>query len=100
MILFSQRSHLFFASPLEYDHYGYSNPEQNYFNAQQDVRKINPNATFIRSDIQDKTEFFAYYHLSKNIWEDQLLKLSAKKGFAPHLVGAQNYAKIVADTLK
>jgi hypothetical protein len=46
---------LFFATPVEYDHYGFANPEQNYLNAQQEVQKINPNATIIRSDIQDKT---------------------------------------------
>lgn len=29
-----KRSQLFFATPIEYDHYGYSNPEQNYLTAQ------------------------------------------------------------------
>lgn len=95
-----QRSHLFFSTPVEYDHYGYANPEQNYLQAQNDVRKSNPNATIIRSDIQDKTEFIAYYHHSKNIWEDQLLKLSARKGLSPRLVSSQQYAQVVADTLK
>lgn len=32
--------------------------------------------------------------------EDQLFKLSAKKGFAPKVVSSQKYAEIVANTLK
>ena len=32
--------------------------------------------------------------------EDQLFKLSAKKGFAPKVVNSQKYAEIVANTLK
>lgn len=99
-ILILQKSHLFFATPVEYDHYGFANPEKNYLEAQEHVRKVNPNSTFIRSDIQDKTEFFAYYHHSKNILEDQLFKLSAKKGFAPKVASAQKYAELVANTLK
>lgn len=100
IFVYMKRSQLLFATPVEYDHYGYANPEQNYLTAQQEVQKINPNATIIRSDIQDKTEFFSYFNHSKNIWEDQLMKLSAKKGFAPKVVAAQKYAEIVANTLK
>lgn len=29
-----KKSHLFFATPVEYDHFGYANPEQNYLTAQ------------------------------------------------------------------
>ena len=61
--------------------------------------KIAPQSTIIRSDIQDKTEFFGYFNFSKNFWEDQLLKLSAKKGFSPRVVCATHYAQTVAQSL-
>lgn len=54
----------------------------------------------IRSDIQDKTELFAYYKSSKNIIEDQLLKISKNKGFLPRVVSAQYYAQVVAEQLQ
>ena len=61
--------------------------------------KIAPQSTIIRSDIQDKTEFFSYFNLSKNFWEDQLLKLSQKKGFSPQVVCVKHYAETVAQQL-
>ena len=53
--LCSNRKYLYFATPVEYDHYGYTNPEQNYLQSEKIVQGINPNSTFIRSDVQDRT---------------------------------------------
>lgn len=68
--------------------------------AQNEVRETNPNATIIRSDIQDSTQLFAYYRSSKNVIEDQLLKLTENKGFAPRVVNSQRFAQIVAENMK
>lgn len=48
------RKNLYFATPAEYDHFGYQNPEANYLEYEEIVQKINPNATILRSQIQDK----------------------------------------------
>lgn len=47
------RNHLYFATPVEYDHFGYANPEDNYNSSEDKVFQINPNSTVIRSDVQD-----------------------------------------------
>lgn len=59
MKLFAQvcqkRDNLYFATPVEYDHYGFANPQANYNEAEKNVLDIAPQSTIIRSDIQDKT---------------------------------------------
>lgn len=40
----------------------------NYLASQQKVNELFPKATFIRSDVQDQTELYAYLNKSKNIY--------------------------------
>lgn len=59
---------MLFAAPIEYDHYGESNPEQSFLDAKQKVLEINANASFVRSDVQESSELYAYINKSKKIW--------------------------------
>jgi hypothetical protein len=97
MPLSMQKQRLVFATPIEYDHYGFNNPEQNYLNSQQRVRAIVPNATFLRSDVQDTTELYAYLYKTKKIWEEKLLQ--TPDSFKPKVVGASFYAQRVVEAL-
>ena len=47
----TQKERLVFATPIEYDHYGFKNPEQHYLDCQQKIREKMPSATFVRSDV-------------------------------------------------
>ena len=66
--------------------------------SQQRVKEIIPNATILRSDVQDTTELYAYLYKSKNIWEEKLLQ--APDSFKPKVVGAAFYAEKVVEALK
>lgn len=48
-----QKENVHFATPIEYDHFGYENPIQNYHNSEAKVLQTNKNAIIYRSDIQD-----------------------------------------------
>ena len=98
-IALTQRNHVVFATPAEYDHYGFDNPESNYLSAQKKVQEINPRVTIIRSDIQDKTEAFAYLNSSKGFPEAQIHNFYASEHFSPKVVSAQHYANIVVQNL-
>lgn len=87
-----------FATPLEYDHFGFDNATQNYLNSQQKAIAANPNANFIRSDVQDRSELFAYLNKSKGIIEEQLI--SVPSSFKPSVVSTANYVQQVAQLLK
>lgn len=87
-----------FATPLEYDHFGFDNPTHNYLNSQQKVIATNPNANFIRSDVQDKSELFAYLKKSKNIIEEQLI--SVPSSFKPSVISTTSYVQQLAQLLK
>lgn len=94
----SGRKNLFFATPIQYDHFGYKNPEQNYLEAEKIVQKINSNSTFIRSDVQDKTEALAYFNSDKtNILEKHVF--SSKFHFYPRIANASGYADVVCHAL-
>jgi hypothetical protein len=88
-----QKERLVFATPIEYDHYGFKNPEQHYLDCQQRIREKVPSATFVRSDVQDTTELYAYLYKSKRIWEEKLLQ--TPDSFRPKVVGAAFYAQQV-----
>ena len=68
--------------------------------AQDRVRELNPNSTIIRSDIQDKTETFAYIHSSKDFWNNRMFNMSVSPLFRPRIVNTTNYANIVAENMK
>jgi hypothetical protein len=50
------RNYLYFATPAEYDHFGFANPESHYIDSEKKVLQINPNSTIIRSELQESTE--------------------------------------------
>lgn len=59
--------------------------------------KINANVNFIRSDVQDASELYAYLYKSKNIWEEQLLK--TPDSFRPKVVKSEFFTEKVVDQL-
>ena len=95
-----KREHLFFATPVEYDQFGYQNPEQRYQEAENKVREINPNSTIIRSDVQDHGESVAYINHDKNILDDRLFEFSYSQKFSPRIVSSAHYANVVANAMK
>ena len=94
------RNNLYFATPVEYDQFAYSNPEERYLAVQSKVMEINPNSTIIRSDVQDFAESIAYSNIEKNVLDDQLFKLSFNQKFKPKIVSTKFYANFVAQTMK
>lgn len=80
------RKYLYFATPVEYDHFGYANPESNYSKAEQKVFQINPNSTVIRSDVQDSTEALSALKQAPATWK-------------PRIVSAEEYARIVCEAM-
>lgn len=95
-----KRPRLFFATPVEYDHFGYANPTTTYLEAHNKVIEVAPQSTIIRSDVQDKTETFAYINSKKDFLDGQLFNFFANKPFAPKTVCSYKYADIVANALK
>lgn len=87
-----------FATPLEYDHFSFENPTQNYLSSQERVLAKNKNAVFLRSDIQDGAEALAYIHKAKGFIEDHLF--SVPESFHPKIVSSTNYAEAVASALQ
>ena len=67
-----KRNNVLFATPVEYDHFGFDNPENNYLLAQNKVHEIAPNATIIRSDVQDNTEAMSYINSNKSFPEAKI----------------------------
>lgn len=70
-----RRDRVYFATPLEYDHFGYASPVENYLGAERRVLEINPRATIIRADIQDGNEALAFYnkpHYKRSFLENQV----------------------------
>jgi hypothetical protein len=82
-----------FAAPLEYDHFGVTDPQTEFNGARDAVFKANPNATFVRADIQDSTEFLAYLHHPKNIIEESLFKIP--ETFNPKIVESNRFSEAV-----
>ena len=82
-----KRSNLFFATPVEYDHFGFQNPQANYQEAENRVFEINRNSTVIRSNLQDNNEAVAYFR-SNN-----------KNSFPFPLVSSTIFAQKVVETL-
>jgi hypothetical protein len=82
-----KRNNLFFATPLEYDHFGYADIQRNYLEAEDRVFEINPNSTVIRSNLQDGNEAIAYFR-SVN-----------KANFSFPLISSSAYVKSVVDAL-
>ena len=74
---FIQRNNVVFATPVEYDHFGFDTPDGNYLEAQRKVQETLPKATIIRSDIQDKTEAMSYINSSKAFPETQIYNFYA-----------------------
>lgn len=62
------------------------------------MREIAPKASFLRSDVQDGTELYAYLNKSKTIWEEKLLTLP--QSFKPKVVSSNFYAEQVVSALK
>ena len=84
-----------FVAPIEYDHYGEANSEQTFLDAKQKVLDINPNASFIRSDVQDQSELYAYLYKSKRIWEE----VTCPDSFRPKVVSSDFLTSVVVDQL-
>lgn len=79
------RKYLYFATPAEYDHFGYANPESHYTDAEKKVLKINPNSTVIRSEIQESTEAFK--------------GLARFPNFKPKTASSAEFAQTVCDVM-
>lgn len=94
------RKNVYFATPVEYDHFGFQNPEANYLSSHNKVRELAPQATILRSDVQDKNEALAYINSSKGVIDGQFFNLSANKNFAPRIVSSYHYANVVCNTLR
>lgn len=62
--------------------------------------EIAPQSTIIRSDIQDKTETFAYIKSVKGWIDGQIYNFKAKNGFNPKVVSSTKYAETVANLMK
>ena len=95
-----KRDRVYFATPVEYDHFGFENPETNYLKAHNKVREIAPQATIIRSDVQDKTETMAYINSSKGFIDSRVFEFSANKNFSAKVVSSQYYANVVCNALR
>ena len=95
-----KRERLYFATPVEYDHFGFSNPEANYLKAHNKVREIAPQSTIIRSDVQDHNEAFAYINSSKGTIDGQLFNFYSNKNFSPKVVNSYHYANVVCNALR
>lgn len=89
-----------FATPVEYDHFGFDAPEGNYLETQKKVQEVLPKATIIRSDIQDKTEAMSFINSAKGFPEAQIYNFYASEHFSPRVVDAKYYAKLVAKNLQ
>lgn len=70
--MFIQKENVHFVTPVEYDHYGFENPVQNYIKSQDKILSINKNASFHRSDVQDGAELISYLHKNKVASSDNL----------------------------
>lgn len=90
-----KRENLYYATPVEYDHFGFNNPHANYTAAQKKVNEIAPQATIIRSDVQDQTEAMAYINTTYN----PILRLLSGR-FSPNIVSSSHYANVVCNALK
>jgi len=60
--------------------------------------KSNPNASFIRADIQDSSEFLAFVHHPKNIIEESFFRVS--DSFNPHISNSEIFTDSVVEALK
>lgn len=94
------RSNLYFATPVEYDHFGFDNPDANYMKAHNKVRETAPQATIIRSDVQDKNEAMAYINSTKGVVDGQLFNFYSNKNFSPKIVSSYHYANVVCNAMK
>ena len=94
------RSHLYFATPVEYDQFGDNLSEIKYQEAEANVKSINPNATIIRSDVQDGAESIAYINMDKNLFEDLMLTLSYSQKFRPKILSTNHYVNFVAKVMR
>lgn len=87
-----------YATPLEYDHFGFDNPTQHYLSTQDKVLSLNKRASVIRSDIQDGAETLSYLHQSKSFVDEILF--SVPETFRPKIVCSKTYAETVAQALQ
>ena len=87
-----------FVVPLEYDHFGVADPEALFKQVQESVFKKNPNATFVRSDIQDSTEFLALLHQPKSLLDER--SFTVPYTFNPKIVESSQFTEAVLEALK
>jgi hypothetical protein len=59
---------------------------------------LNPNATFIRSDIQNELEFLAYLHHPKNFIEERTSTIPSS--FKPKVVSSNLFNEAVINALQ
>ena len=95
-----KRDHVFFATPVEYDHYGFENPDHHYRQAEMKVREDLPQATIIRSDVQDAGEAFAYINSKKKLIDQKVYDFYANSNFSPKVVNANHYANVVCNAIR
>ncbi len=93
----TNKQQLVVAAPIEYDHFGFTNPDQNYLNSKNKVQSIRPQTAFLRADVLDSTETFTYLHKTKSIWQDKLLQVP--QSFKPKIVSSSFFASQVVNTL-